>query len=140
MAGKWTPYEVAGSVFIFDEDTPIILGSPEGAPLFVIPKDDGVFNAWEAGVKACEAHNAALALTVPSKIATDLDALIVRTGKRHGRLNSNMAALGVITEEYHEVIEAIRKGEAWKVRAELLDLAAPCIRRIMEIDEVRDHG
>ncbi len=61
MAGKWTPHEVAGTIFVFDEDTPVILGSPEGVPLFVIPKDDGVFNAWEAGQQACEAHNAMLA-------------------------------------------------------------------------------
>lgn len=140
MGGKWTPYEVAGTVFVFDEDTPIILGSPEGVPLFVIPKDDDIFNAWEAGVKCCEAHNATLALGVPSKVANDLDTLITRTEKRHGPLKSNMATLGVITEEYFEVVEAIRKGEAWKIRAELLDLAAPCIRRIMEIDEEKAHG
>lgn len=141
MGGKWTPYEVAGAIFIYDEDTPIILGNPEGEPVFVIPGDDGIHSAWDAGEQACAAHNAALtAHGLSREVINDLGSLIAQTEKRHGRLLSNMAALGVITEEYHEVIDAIRKGEDWKIRAELLDLAAPCLRRIIELDEARSHG
>ena len=40
--------------------------------------------------------------------------------------------LGIITEEYHELIEAIHKRDG--VRNELLDLAVACIFGIVSID------
>lgn len=71
---------------------------------------------------------------ITDRIIADLNDRFDITTRKHGPLDSDMAALGVLTEEYHEVIDAIRRGEAWKVRAELLDLANGCIRRIHTLD------
>lgn len=158
MAAKWIPVEVAGAVFIYSDDTPFILGNYEGTPVFVVPGDDGIHNAWAEAEKLCEAHNdaiigakeafaalvadnlATLQSFLPERVAKDLAALMERSTRKHGTIESDMAALGVITEEYHEVIEAMRGGEAWKIRAELLDLASPCLRRIIELDKAAGHG
>ena len=78
--------------------------------------------------------------TMPLNIVDDLGNAYEVSGRKHGPLNSDMACLGALTEEYHEVIDAIRRGEAWKVRAELIDVANVCIRRISTIDEEAEHG
>lgn len=78
-------------------------------------------------------------MIIPLKIIDDLENAYEVSGRKHGPLNGDMACLGALTEEYHEVIDAIRRGEAWKVRAELLDVANVCIRRIATIDEEDDH-
>lgn len=73
-------------------------------------------------------------MSITPRIINDLNTALALADKKHPPIDSDMAALGVITEEYHEVIWAIRKGEAWKVRAELLDLANACIRRVVAMD------
>lgn len=74
------------------------------------------------------------------QVIDDLNFLIGRTHEKRGPITSNMACLGVITEEYHEVIDAMRGGEAWKIRSELMDLANGCLRRVMAIDAERWPG
>ncbi len=55
--GTWFQEEVAGDRYIFDSElNPVVLGCPQGAPVFVIPGE----HAAEAE-RACVAHNAALA-------------------------------------------------------------------------------
>lgn len=71
---------------------------------------------------------------ISARVFRDLSAQLARVHKKHGALSNDMAVLGVITEEYHEVREAMQRGEAWKVRAELLDLAIGCIRRVLAMD------
>ena len=52
--GKWFCEEVAGDRYIFDSDTnPVILGCPQGAPVFVIHGEDR-----QEAKRACAAHNA----------------------------------------------------------------------------------
>ena len=71
---------------------------------------------------------------ISARVFRDLSGQLARVHKKRGALSSDMAALGVITEEYHEVREAMQRGEAWKVRAELLDLAIGAIRRVLAMD------
>lgn len=52
----------------------------------------------------------------------------------HGPLDDDMKASGVITEEYYEVIWAIRNGINADTRAELMDLAVACLRRVLSLD------
>jgi NTP pyrophosphatase (non-canonical NTP hydrolase) len=42
--------------------------------------------------------------------------------------------LGVVTEEYHEVIDAVKYNNKDKVRKELIDLAVACVHGISSID------
>lgn len=74
------------------------------------------------------------------RVIADLNDLLQRTHAKRGALESDMAALGVITEEYHEVIDSMRNGESWKIRAELLDLANGCIRRVLAVDGEQAQG
>lgn len=67
-------------------------------------------------------------------LLTELTALMDRATRRHGAITSTMETLGVITEEYHEVIGAVHRGEAWAIRAELLDLAVAALRGVVAID------
>ena len=54
--GTWFQEEVAGDRYIFDSElNPVVLGCPQGEPVFVIPGE----HAAEAE-RACVAHNAAL--------------------------------------------------------------------------------
>lgn len=70
------------------------------------------------------------------KVIDDLEYLHAKTVDKHGPHGCNMTCLGALTEEYHEVVEAVRTNENWRIRKELLDVANVCIRRIMEIDEL----
>jgi hypothetical protein len=56
--------------------------------------------------------------------------------KGHGKIASRQEALGMITEEYHELelIEAVRSGNMGDVRGELLDVAVDCVFTVACID------
>jgi NTP pyrophosphatase (non-canonical NTP hydrolase) len=47
--------------------------------------------------------------------------------KGRGIYVSNHEALGIITEEYYELIEAVKSNEDINVRQELIDIAVACI-------------
>lgn len=52
--GTWFQEEVAGDRYIFDSElNPVVLGCPQGAPVFVIPGEHAV-----EAERACDAHNA----------------------------------------------------------------------------------
>lgn len=48
--------------------------------------------------------------------------------ERYGAFASTHEALGVLTEEYQELIEAIRKNDAYAVITEAIQIAAVCAR------------
>lgn len=74
--GKWHQEEVAGDRYIFDsEANPVVLGCPQGAPVFVIPGE----NDAEAE-QACAAHNAEIK-RLTSEIAELRAALAELEGK-----------------------------------------------------------
>ncbi len=80
---------------------------------------------------------------ITDKVKHDLAYLLNRAYEKHGPMTSDMATLGVVTEEYFEVVEAMRGKERWRVRAELLDLAIGAIRGVLAIDaeaEARKEG
>lgn len=81
-------------------------------------------------------ENDPMALT--DKILADLAKLMDRASERHGPIASNMETLGVITEEYHEVIGAVHRGESWAIRAELFDLAVAALRGVVAIDQRKE--
>ena len=59
------------------------------------------------------------------------EALAERIRKADDRYETPASAhesLGVITEEYHELVEAIRCNASASIAAEALDIAAACIR------------
>ena len=68
------------------------------------------------------------------ELTAEIDNRLWALHMKHGPLDDDMTALGVITEEYHEVIEAIRRGDYADTRAELMDLAVACIRRVLTLD------
>lgn len=47
---------------------------------------------------------------------------------RYGDFTSTHEALGVATEEFAELIRAVRRNAIYEVREEAIDLAAVCIR------------
>lgn len=71
---------------------------------------------------------------ITPRVKKDLARLLRKTHTKRGPLKSDMAALGVITEEYHEVMTAIRKGDRARIRAEMLDLANGAIRWVLAND------
>lgn len=111
---------------------------------------------WDAGTKVHQSEEKILAAwmgtllecaglsdspdVLPHHVVRQLIGQMVRVEAKRGPLDSDMAALGVITEEYHEVIDAMRRGEPWKVRAELMDLAIGVLRRVVAMDRVTGAG
>lgn len=57
---------------------------------------------------------------------------LVRASGRHGGFSSVHEGLGVITEEYHELIEAVRSNDPAKIREEATQLAAMATRMLMD--------
>lgn len=51
-----------------------------------------------------------------------------RAHSRYGDFFSTHEALGVLTEEYHELVEAVRKNALSSVQLEALQLAAVALR------------
>lgn len=61
-----------------------------------------------------------------------IEAITVNTGKRiekHGRgaFVSNHEALGVVVEEYHELVGAVTQNDPVDVASELTDVAVSCV-------------
>lgn len=68
------------------------------------------------------------------------EALIVNMGRRleekgRGAFVSNHEMLGVITEEYHELIEAIHRNDSIDVASELSDIAVACLVSLASLRE-----
>ena len=58
----------------------------------------------------------------------ELQERLLRAQAAYGPPASAAESLGVITEEYYELIEAVRSNKRESVRWEALDLAAACLR------------
>lgn len=54
--------------------------------------------------------------------------------KGYGTFASRHEVQGIITEEYHELIEALKSNNTEEFRAELLDLAVACVFGVICID------
>lgn len=54
---------------------------------------------------------------------------LIRTLERKGdgTFASTHEVLGVVTEEFHELVEAIEQNDVFKTKLELLDLATACV-------------
>ena len=64
---------------------------------------------------------------------SDIEQRMARAQKRYGDFASTHEALGVATEEWHELIDAIRSNIVLDVHHECLDLAAVLIRLAMDL-------
>ncbi len=62
------------------------------------------------------------------EVLTDLSNQMRRVELTYGAYESTHEALGVIVEEYHELVEAIRKGASESIRMEAIDLAVAAVR------------
>lgn len=67
-------------------------------------------------------------LTSIGEVSDDLCSRIATADRIYGPPASAHEMLGVIAEEYAELIEAVRSGKSGGVEWEALDLAAACIR------------
>ena len=65
----------------------------------------------------------------------DIEARIDAAQRRYGPFASTHEALGVATEEWHELIDAIRSNVVIDVQSECLDLAAVLIRLAMDLND-----
>jgi NTP pyrophosphatase (non-canonical NTP hydrolase) len=74
-------------------------------------------------------------MEIPSKIVEEIEYLLTKTQAKHGPLSDNMTFLGALCEEYHEVVDAVRTDENWKIRREALDVINVCLRRVIGMDE-----
>jgi hypothetical protein len=54
--------------------------------------------------------------------------------KGHGTLASSHEILGVVSEEYHELVEAVKKNDREALKEELLDIAVACHFAVACID------
>lgn len=64
-----------------------------------------------------------------------LDGINKRIAKHGSKpFHSHMEALGVVTEEYHEFIEAVRSNDHDHIRAEALDLAVAALWTLVEME------
>ena len=69
-----------------------------------------------------------------------IESVTVNTGKRienkgRGAFLSNHEMLGIIAEEYHELIEAVRQNDPVEVANELTDVAIACVFSIASMLE-----
>jgi NTP pyrophosphatase (non-canonical NTP hydrolase) len=62
-----------------------------------------------------------------------------RAHDKYGPFFSTHEALGVIAEEYHELVEAIRSNKSFSIQAEAIQLAAACIRLASECEDPVSH-
>ena len=65
----------------------------------------------------------------------ELDNRIARADAMYGPPASAHEMLGVIAEEYAELIEAVRSGKSGSVAWEAYDIAAACIRLAQACDD-----
>lgn len=64
-----------------------------------------------------------------------IEALTVNVGRRieekgRGAFVSSHEALGVVTEEFHELVEAVRQNDPIETAEELMDIAVACIMAV----------
>lgn len=71
---------------------------------------------------------------ISPQVLAELNYLLRKASRKYGPLEDNFRLLGALSLEYSEVAGAIQRREDWHVRAELLDLANVCIRRVLEMD------
>jgi NTP pyrophosphatase (non-canonical NTP hydrolase) len=64
----------------------------------------------------------------------ELEAEIDRADRRYGDYASTHEALGVLAEEYHELVAAIRANKSESIRAEAIQVAAVAIRMVRSLD------
>jgi NTP pyrophosphatase (non-canonical NTP hydrolase) len=55
--------------------------------------------------------------------------------KGDGTFVSSHEVLGVVTEEYHEMLDAVHDNDLKQMRKELLDIAVPCIIGVISVDK-----
>ena len=67
-------------------------------------------------------------MNTSATVENGIDKRIADADRLYGPPTSAHEMLGVIAEEYAELIEAIRSGKSGSVEWEALDLAAACIR------------
>lgn len=70
-------------------------------------------------------------------IQQDLESEMRAAEFKYGAFSSTHEALGVITEELHELIEAIHQNDPEAVRNEAIQLAGVCLRLA---DQIGDQG
>lgn len=73
-----------------------------------------------------------------------IEAVTVNMGRRieeHGRdsFSNNHEALGVIAEEYHELLDAVKQNDPVDVANELLDIAVGCIFGVASMMEAEER-
>jgi NTP pyrophosphatase (non-canonical NTP hydrolase) len=61
----------------------------------------------------------------------DLQAEIAKADARYGLFHSSHEGLGVLTEEFHELIDAIRSNSLAAIEAEAIQVAAVAMRLAM---------
>lgn len=71
----------------------------------------------------------------PITVMPELVTRISAADEKYSDYTSTHEAMGVITEEYAELIEAVRANDLTAVRSEALDIAAAAIRLAMACGE-----
>lgn len=75
-----------------------------------------------------------------SDIYQKLASEVIEADDRYGPFASSHEGLGVLTEEYHELVEAIRSNKSESIREEALQVAAVAVRLAMAMDEPATLG
>ena len=93
--------------------------------------------ALEAERKAHEETRAQVNEQAPkqTRVMRDLAENTERAKKKHGAHANIMVTLGVLTQEMHELQEAVHSREERAIRAELLDVATSALRGVEALDE-----
>lgn len=68
-------------------------------------------------------------------ILEEIHAEAERASKRYGDFTSTHEALGVLTEEYHELLDAVRENAVEAVAIEALQVAAVALRIVQACRE-----
>lgn len=53
----------------------------------------------------------------------------------YGIFISDHETLGIVTEEYHELIQAVKNNDLENIREELMDIAVACMHGVASIDK-----
>lgn len=70
------------------------------------------------------------------QLITDVTRALARRCKKHGTgaFWSGHEGLGVVAEEYHELVEALRSNDRRRVRDEAMDVAIGCLWLVASLD------
>ena len=71
------------------------------------------------------------------KIIEEIEQEMATASATYGPFTSSHEALGVITEEFWELVEAVRSNSFLSVEQEAIQLAAACIRLAEQSGEIR---